>query len=120
VVNERGQYVGGAIAPGMQISLQALESHGAQLRQVELLTPRSVIAKNTVEAIQSGTVFGFGGQVDGIVNRIVAELGCATEEVPVVATGELSALAAEHCSTVTHHAPWLTIEGLRILFDRNR
>jgi type III pantothenate kinase len=120
VVNARGQYVGGAIAPGLQISLQALETHGAQLRQVELLTPRSVIAKNTVEAIQSGTVFGFAGQVDGIVNRIVAELGCAGEEVPVVATGELSALVAEHCSTITHHDPWLTVEGLRILFDRNR
>jgi type III pantothenate kinase len=119
VVNARGQYVGGAIAPGMQISLQALESHGAQLRQVELLAPRSVIAKNTVEAIQSGAVFGFAGQVDSIVSRIVSELGCTAEQVEVIGTGELSGFLADHCSTVGRCDPWLTLDGLRIIYERN-
>jgi type III pantothenate kinase len=119
VVNERGQYVGGAIAPGMQISLEALESHGAQLRQVEVLTPRSVIGKNTVEAIQSGVVYGFAGQVDAIVSRIVAELGHALGEVEVVGTGELAGLVADHCATIRHRSPWLTVDGLNIIFQRN-
>jgi type III pantothenate kinase len=119
VVNERGQYVGGAIAPGMQISLEALESHGAQLRQVEVLVPRSVIAKNTVEAIQAGAVFGFAGQVDAIVARIVAELGTPVDRVEVVGTGEFSAILADQCSSVRHCQPWLTLDGLRLLYERN-
>jgi type III pantothenate kinase len=119
VVNALGQYVGGAIAPGLQISLQALEERGAQLRQVELSAPRSVIAKNTVEAIQSGAVFGFAGQVDAIVTRIVSELGRPAAEVEVIGTGELSAFVSDHCSTVGRCEPWLTLEGLRIIYDRN-
>jgi type III pantothenate kinase len=119
VVNAQGQYVGGAIAPGLQISLQALQEHGAQLRQVELSAPRSVIAKNTVEAIQSGAVYGFAGQVDAIVTRIVSELGRSAEEVEVIGTGELSGFVSDHCSTVGRCEPWLTLEGLRIIFDRN-
>ena len=119
VVNAQGQYVGGAIAPGLQISLQALQEHGAQLRQVELSAPRAVIAKNTVEAIQSGAVFGFAGQVDAIVTRIVSELGRSAEEVEVIGTGELSGFVSDHCSTVGRCEPWLTLEGLRIIFDRN-
>jgi type III pantothenate kinase len=119
VVNAQGQYVGGAIAPGLQISLQALQEHGAQLRQVELSAPRSVIAKNTVEAIQSGAVFGFAGQVDAIVTRIVSELGGSAGEVAVIGTGELSGFVSDHCSTVGRCEPWLTLEGLRIIFDRN-
>ncbi len=75
VVNAQGQYVGGAIAPGIEISLEALGRRGAQLRKVELLRPRSVIAKNTVEALQSGMVFGVASQVEGIVARMIAELG---------------------------------------------
>jgi type III pantothenate kinase len=120
VINQRGQYIGGAIAPGMQISLQALESHGAQLRQVELLTPRSVIAKNTVEAIQSGVVYGFAGQVDAIVARMVAELRCTADEVQVVGTGELAGAVADHCATIRHRNAWLTVQGLNIIFERNR
>jgi type III pantothenate kinase len=120
VVNDLGQYVGGAIAPGMQVSLEALEQRGAQLRQVEPVAPRSVIAKNTVEALQSGAVFGFAGQVDAIVTRIVAELGCGDGEVEVVGTGEMSGILADHSSTVTHREPWLTVEGLRLIFERNR
>src|SRR6185503_12455611 len=89
VVSAKGEYVGGAIAPGIEISLEALGRRGAQLRKVELLRPRAVIAKNTVEALQSGTVYGFAGQVDGIVARMVAELGVSRGDVTVIGTGGL-------------------------------
>ena len=78
VVSAKGQYIGGAIAPGIEISLEALGRRGAQLRKVELLRPRSVIAKNTVEALQSGMFFGVAAQVDGMVARMIAELGVET------------------------------------------
>ncbi|MFN7225611.1 MAG: type III pantothenate kinase, partial [Paracoccaceae bacterium] len=78
VISEQGQYVGGAIAPGIEISLEALGRRGAQLRKVELMRPRSVIAKNTVEALQSGMLFGVASQVEGIVSRMIRELGVET------------------------------------------
>jgi type III pantothenate kinase len=118
VVSERGEYVGGAIAPGIEISLDALGRRGAQLRKVELLRPRSVIAKNTVEALQSGVLYGFASQVDGIVGRMVAELG-ANGTVDVIATGGLAPLVVDECATVTDHQPWLTLLGLEIVFARN-
>ena len=77
VVSAKGEYVGGAIAPGIDISLEALGRRGAQLRKVELMRPRTVIAKNTVEALQSGVLYGFASQVDGIVSRMRDELGCS-------------------------------------------
>jgi type III pantothenate kinase len=119
VVNEQGQYVGGAIAPGVQVSLEALGAQGAQLRQVELAAPRAAIAKNTVEALQSGAVFGFAGQVDALVARMCEELGLAAGQLDVVATGTAAEVIAEHCSTVTQHEPWLVLEGLRVIFARN-
>ncbi len=119
VVNGASQYVGGAIAPGVQLSADALSTRGAQLRQVELTSPRSVIAKNTVEALQAGVVFGFAGLVDGIVGRIIDELGCERTEVEVIATGELMDMVFDHCGTLTRREPWLAIEGLRLIFDRN-
>jgi type III pantothenate kinase len=119
VVSARGEYVGGAIAPGIEISLEALGRRGAQLRKVEVLRPRSVIAKNTVEAMQSGILYGFASQVDGIVGRMVDELGLAPQEVNVVATGGLAPLVVEECASFTHHQPWLTLLGLAIVFDRN-
>jgi type III pantothenate kinase len=118
VVSAQGEYVGGAIAPGVEISLEALGRRGAQLRKVELLPPRSVIAKNTVEALQSGVLYGFASQVDGIVTRMVAELG--TESVNVIATGGLAPLVVDECATVTEHLPWLTLLGLELVFHRNR
>jgi type III pantothenate kinase len=118
VVSERGEYVGGAIAPGIEISLEALGRRGAQLRKVELLRPRSVIAKNTVEALQSGVLYGFASQVDGIVGRMVAELG-ADGPVNVIATGGLAPLVVDECATVTAHQPWLTLLGLQIVYARN-
>jgi type III pantothenate kinase len=120
VVSPRGEYVGGAIAPGIDISLEALGRRGAQLRKVELLRPRSVIAKNTVEALQSGALYGFASQVDGIVGRMREELRLGVDELTVIATGGLAPLVLEECSVVTHHQPWLTLLGLEIVFARNR
>jgi type III pantothenate kinase len=120
VVSPRGEYIGGAISPGIDISLEALGRRGAQLRKVELLRPRSVIAKNTVEAVQSGMVFGFASQVDGIVARIIAELGVEASAVSVIATGGLAPVVVDECRSITEHQPWLTLRGLELVFDRNR
>jgi type III pantothenate kinase len=119
VVSAKGQYVGGAIAPGIEISLEALGRRGAQLRRVELLRPRSVIAKNTVEALQSGRVFGVASQVEGIVARMTAELGVEPADVRVIATGYLAPLVLDECRCFTDHSPWLTLRGLELVFARN-
>lgn len=119
VVNGAGAYIGGAIAPGIEISLEALGRRGAQLRQVELTRPRSVIAKNTVEALQSGLVFGVASQVEGIVHRMIAELGARPEDVQVIATGYLAPLVSGECDCFTQHEPWLTLRGLELVFARN-
>ena len=120
VISAKGEYVGGAIAPGIEISLDALGSRGAQLRKVELVRPRSVIAKNTVEALQSGVLYGFASQVDGMVARMTTALGLAPGAVNVVATGGLADMVIEECSSITDHQPWLTLLGLEIVFGRNR
>jgi type III pantothenate kinase len=120
VVDERGRYVGGAIAPGMEISLDALGRRGAQLRKVEMLRPRSVIARNTVEALQSGLLFGVAAQVEGLVARMVAELGVPPDAVSVIATGHLAPLVVEECACFTDHDPWLTLRGLEMVFTRNQ
>ncbi|GAB3490622.1 type III pantothenate kinase [Nocardiopsis coralliicola] len=121
-VSAKGEYVGGAIAPGIDISVEALSRRGAQLHMVEIARPRSVIAKNTAEALRSGIVYGFAGQVDGIVDRMAAELaagGAAADDVTVVATGGLAPLVVGECETVDVHEPWLTLIGLRMVFERN-
>ena len=120
VINAKGQYVGGAISPGIEISLEALGRRGAQLRKVELQRPRTVIARNTVEALQSGMVFGVASQVEGIVARMIAELGEDPAAVQVIATGYLADLVVEECSCFTQRAPWLTLRGLELAFLRNR
>lgn len=117
VVSEKGEFLGGALAPGIEISLDALASKAAQLRKVEFVKPRSVIGKNTVEALQSGALYGFAGQVDGILQRIIAEIGPVKA---VVATGGLASLVVEESSTITHHEPDLTLEGLRLVFEKNK
>jgi len=119
VVSGAGQYIGGAIAPGLEISLEALGRRGAQLRKVELARPRTVIAKNTVEALQSGMVFGVAAQVEGIVARMTEELGAAPEDVRVIATGYLAPLIVDECRCFTDVAPWLTLRGLELVFQRN-
>ena len=115
VVSAKGEYLGGAIAPGVAISLEALYTHASALRSVELVVPRSVIGRSTVESIQAGVLYGFAAQVDGIVERILAELGEAT----VIATGGLAGLIAPHTRHVQHVEPWLTLHGLRIVHERN-
>jgi type III pantothenate kinase len=119
VVNARGQYVGGAIGAGVDLSLAALGSRAAQLRQVELAEPRTAIAKNTVEALQSGLVYGFAGQVDAIVGRMLAELDAEPASVSVVSTGSEADVVRECCTVLTEHRPWLALEGLRVVFERN-
>jgi len=119
VVSAQGQYVGGAISPGIEISLEALGRRGAQLRRVELQRPRSVIAKNTVEALQSGMVFGVASQVEGIVARMTEELGVDSEDMRVIATGYLAPLVLDECRCFTDHDPWLTLRGLELVFARN-
>ncbi|ASU85750.1 type III pantothenate kinase [Nocardiopsis gilva YIM 90087] len=118
-VSVKGEYVGGAIAPGIDISVEALSQRGAQLHMVEIVKPRSVIAKNTTEALRSGIIFGFSGQVDGIVDRMAQDLTDDVDEVTVVATGGLAPLVVEECETVDVHEPWLTLVGLRLVFARN-
>jgi type III pantothenate kinase len=119
VVSAQGQYIGGAISPGIELSLAALGRRGAQLREVELVRPRTVIAKNTVEALQSGLVFGVASQVEGIVARMIDELGVDPAEVSVIATGYLADLVRDECRCFTHDAPWLTLRGLELVFARN-
>jgi type III pantothenate kinase len=116
VVSPRGEFLGGVIAPGLQISAAALVGRTARLTRVDLQPPRSPIGKNTVEAIQSGLLYGTAGEVDAIVERIRAELGAP--DAPVVATGGLAPVVIPHCRTVGHHEPWLTLHGLRIVYDR--
>jgi type III pantothenate kinase len=118
-VSDRGEYLGGAIAPGIDVSVEALGARGAQLRRVELVRPRSVIGRNTVEALQAGILYGFAGQVDGVVNRMVAELADDPEAVTVIATGGLAPMVLEESATIDVHEPWLTLVGLRLVYERN-
>jgi type III pantothenate kinase len=115
-VSPKGEYLGGAIFPGIEIALDALFARAAALRRVELVAPKNVIGKSTIEAIQSGAVYGFSGQVDAIVDRFEAELGHST----VVATGGLAELIMPHSRTIQHYEPWLTLQGLRIVHERNQ
>jgi type III pantothenate kinase len=122
VVSPRGEFLGGALAPGIEISVDALAARAAQLRKVELVKPKSVIGKNTVEALQSGTIYGFAGQVDGLVTRIIEELEQlypGTGSTTVVATGGLAPLVVGISETIDSHEPDLTLLGLGMIFDRN-
>jgi type III pantothenate kinase len=120
VISARGDFLGGAIAPGIEISLDALAARAAQLRKVELVAPRSPIGKNTVESLQSGILYGFAGQVDGMVRRLSGELvPDDPESVQVIATGGLATLVIDHSETVTRYEPDLTLLGLRLIFERN-
>lgn len=115
-VNQKGEYLGGAIMPGIEISLDALFERAAALRRVELVEPRSVIGKNTIESIQSGILYGQAAMVDGMCRRFETEIG----ESSVVATGGLAGLIAPYSATIQHHEPWLTLHGLRLIYLRNR
>ncbi|MGY1437239.1 type III pantothenate kinase [Streptomyces reniochalinae] len=118
-VSARGEYVGGVIAPGIEISVDALGMRGAQLRKIEIARPRSIIGKNTVEAMQSGIVYGFAGQVDGVVHRMASELADDPEDVTVLATGGLAPMVLGESAVIDEHEPWLTLIGLRLVYERN-
>ena len=116
-VSAAGEYIGGVLAPGIAISMEALSARAARLLTVDLVAPPTVIGRNTVASLQSGAVYGFAGQVDGIVERMRGELG---EGAPAIATGGLAELILPHSRTLEHYAPELTLEGLRLLWERNR
>lgn len=117
VVDADGAFVGGAIAAGVSTATDALIERAARLPEVELVTPPSPIGRSTVTALQSGAVFGFAGQVDGIVARITQTLGAG---VTVVATGGVAPAVLDACTTIDHHDPWLTLKGLQRIWSNNR
>lgn len=116
-IDEKGQYVGGAIAPGIGISTEALYQKAAKLPRIELAKPKSVVGRNPVTSMQAGIVFGYAGQVDGIVHRIRKEF---RSDAKVIATGGLADLIAGESSTIERVNPLLTLEGLRLIYERNR
>jgi type III pantothenate kinase len=116
-VSPKGEYLGGVIAPGVQVSLDALMARAAKLQPIELAVPPRVVGRNTANALQSGVIFGYASLIDGLVTRIKAELGYPCQ---VIATGGLATLLAPHCASIEHVEPDLTLDGLRILYERNR
>ena len=118
-VSAKGEFVGGALAPGIEISVDALSRRAAQLLKVELTRPPHVVGKNTVEALQSGIVYGFAGQVEGIARRMAAELSPADPgAVTIIATGGLAPLVIDEVSVIHAYEPWLTLIGLRLVYER--
>ena len=117
VVSGAGEYLGGVIAPGIEISLEALSQRAAALPRIRLEAPESAIGRGTLSAIQSGVIYGYAGQVDGLVGRIREELG---EEAPAIATGGFAAIIAPHCEQVDEVDDLLTLRGLRLIWERER
>jgi type III pantothenate kinase len=116
-IDHKGNYLGGAIVPGLGISTEALYQRAAKLPRIELSKPKSVIGRNTVHSMQAGIIYGYAGQVDGIVERMKAEM---KENPKVIATGGLAELIAKESRTIEEINPLLTLEGLRLIYKRNQ
>ncbi|RMI29269.1 type III pantothenate kinase [Nocardia stercoris] len=120
LVSAKGEFLGGIIAPGVEISTEALVERSA-LRRAELARPRSVVGKNSMECMQSGAVYGFAGLVDGLIDRIRDEMSAfAGDDVVVVATGATAPLIVPESETIDQHEPHLTLDGLRLVYERNQ
>ncbi|NTU77617.1 MAG: type III pantothenate kinase [Alphaproteobacteria bacterium] len=117
VVNEKGEYCGGAIAPGVNLSLQALHMAAAKLPRVGVARPEKVVGTNTIEAIQSGIFWGYVGLIEGMIKRVTAEFG---QPMTVLATGGLAALFRDAIPSIQHIEPDLTLRGLRVIYEKNR
>ena len=122
VISAKGEFLGGVFMPGIEISMDALATHAAALRKVDVVRPRSVIGKNTVECLQSGIMYGFAGQIDGLVARIKRELVRTGHAGPVtvIATGGLAPLVVDEAASIDQHRPDLTLLGLRLVYERNQ
>ena len=116
-LTREGEYLGGAITAGINLAAEALFTHAAKLQRIDLQRPPSVIGRNTVHAMQSGLLFGYVSMVEGMVTRFRSELG---SDMKVVATGGLAELVSKETKVITILAPWLTLDGLRILWEMNR
>ncbi|MDR7074873.1 type III pantothenate kinase [Fictibacillus barbaricus] len=116
-INEQKQYMGGAIAPGINISTEALYTKAAKLPRIEIAKPEGVIGKNTINAMQAGILYGYVGQVEGIVKRMKQQ---SAEEPTVIATGGLASLIAAECTLIDHVDPFLTLKGLLLIYDKNK
>lgn len=116
-LSRRGEYLGGAIAPGIRVAAEALFSRTAKLPRIDLRRPPRAIGANTVDAMRSGILFGYTGLVEGMVRRFRDELG---DDMRVIATGGLARVVAQETSVIQHVDPWLTLKGLRIIWDLNK
>jgi type III pantothenate kinase len=116
-LSKEGDYLGGAITAGINLAAEALFTHAAKLPQIDLQRPPSVIGRNTTHAMQSGLIFGYVAMVEGMVERFRKELG---PQMKIIATGGLAGLVAEETSVIQIHVPWLTLDGLRIIWELNR
>ncbi len=116
VVSAKGEYVGGVLFPGVEVSVNALTASAALLPKVDMAPPRSILGKNTVEQLQAGVYYGFAAVVEGVCARLKDEVGPAT----VVATGGLASVVLPATRVIDHHEPWLTLHGLRTIYHRNR
>jgi len=120
VVSKDGEYLGGAIAPGISISVEALFQFAAKLPRIELIRPKTVLARNTIHSMQSGVIFGFAGMVDDLVERMLTEMGPNGAGCKVVATGDQAELLAHECQNIHYVEPYLALDGLRIIYERNQ